>query len=105
MQENKHQCKERNKMRELSRIQFDILQQMIEVGSPIVLIQEPLESDPAEAKRQNSAALADLDDIVEMGFLTDISEEFKDCERVVHGYMMTEAAIIMFHPAAAGGVN
>jgi hypothetical protein len=40
-----------------------------------------------------------------MGFLTDISEEFKDCERVVHGYMMTEAAIIMFHPAAAGGVN
>ena len=99
--------------KELTKVQFTALAKMIEVGSPLLLCPEPLETDEQEKKLHMAAQQAEMDEPVELKLLEDITVKFEQQlqgmrdagNRTFKAYSLTEAGLLMFNPNANGGIQ
>ena len=101
-------------MDELSETQFSFIKKLCESHVYLMVIPLLRDDDTEEAKNNHNGNFKDIQHIIDLGFLEDISEKFADAqseaiERTGRGftaYMLTVQAIQMFDPRVqSGGVN
>jgi len=99
--------------KELSKMQFTALSTMVDVGSPLILCPEAIETDAQEKKLQLAAQQAEMEELVEFKLLEDITHKFEnqlegirnEGNRTFKAYSLTVSGLLMFNPDAGGGVQ
>ncbi len=99
-------------MTELNESQFFFLKGVIDARAGLIIIPDTRDDDPQEQRDQYAKNFADIQGVIDAGFLENITEHFVESQemakqrtgRTFKAFAITDAAVRMFAPPE-GGVN